>query len=1062
MLPLQLYGMVLSMRTIIKKIWHSEIFKFLLGIVLMLVVSALIAFNALLLWVATGPRSLDAVTPYIESALSDTDGNFNVKIGETRLIWDGWRHPVDIRLKDVSVLTGEGKTFTVFPEIELGIDVLYLPLGRIMPTSLVITSPTMNIVQNDDHSFGFGFKQENEETTTVPLPAVLAPLLSQSDDSNFRRLHTVIIKDAGVNVLNSRQKVFFNAHDFNLVFNRNRRGAVKVGCIASIDYEDNSSVIRSEFSLKPNQPTIDGLLEFSEVKPDILAGLFTSNPEWKSFAVPVSGKVSMALDTGGTLQSFEFAIRGSKGSIASDKLVAPLPVNSLDITGAVGNGLSEIRLDALNADIDGMQLSASGRAKFFDSTSEPDSSPEISANILLKDIPVGKVKMLWPPSLSPMTREWVTENITEGIVVQDQVIIDLKKGDLKKPVLPKESIDATIDAEGLKIRYLPEHPQATNVKSKIHIDGVSLAADIESADFLEKTKLSNGHVTIDDLNVDNPYINVELHAEAPARDMVHFLGLPRLKHSGHLGLDEGNITGNVNGEAKVGFNFFAPKGQKAEDVISYAVKAEIENISQKDFLHKFDVVNANGTVNVDNSGVEFTGSGEVNGAKANNSKVRYLFKPEKGVDTFLEFTASIAAENLKRFGYPEFPFLKGNLDASAKVKLGNNLEQTDANINLTGADINFDKIAWKKPVGEPVKLAITTEKKDGVLKINSFNISGSKVAAKGSATLANNYSDFTDIHLSEFTLGNNDIANLSYEQKDDITNLNIRADSLDLTNIMEKNSDGFSFQNFPPVKLKADIGKLIIGNERIVSNFNGEISCDKTICNSADLTGKSGDGKAFSIKIFNDARQERKIAVRADDAGSFLHDFGILDGMNGGGLVLYGIYQENGSGSTLNAKLTISEHTIKNAPILGKILALASLTGLIDTLQGNGIRFKALNIPFTLHNDVATLEKGKTYGSAIGITVDGTITFPKKILDLQGTVVPSYTLNNFFGKVPLLGEMLTGGDGQGVFAARYSIKGPESKADVSVNPLSILTPGFLRGLFDIFDDQKEEGQNTGN
>ena len=93
------------------------------------------------------------------------------------------------------------------------------------------------------------------------------------------------------------------------------------------------------------------------------------------------------------------------------------------------------------------------------------------------------------------------------------------------------------------------------------------------------------------------------------------------------------------------------------------------------------------------------------------------------------------------------------------------------------------------------------------------------------------------------------------------------------------------------------------------------------------------------------------------------------------------------------------------------------------------------------------------------MTVDGTITFPEKTLDLEGTVVPAYTLNNVLGNVPILGDMLVGGEGQGVFAARYSVKGTEQNAKVGVNPLSILTPGFLRDLFDIFDKPKKTAPN---
>jgi hypothetical protein len=113
-------------------------------------------------------------------------------------------------------------------------------------------------------------------------------------------------------------------------------------------------------------------------------------------------------------------------------------------------------------------------------------------------------------------------------------------------------------------------------------------------------------------------------------------------------------------------------------------------------------------------------------------------------------------------------------------------------------------------------------------------------------------------------------------------------------------------------------------------------------------------------------------------------------------------------------------------------------------------------MPFTLKDDAVTIEEAKTIGAARGLTASGTITFPKNRLDINGTVVPSYTLNTVVDKVPLLGSILTGGKGEGVFAARYSVKGSQQDRDVSVNPLSMLTPGFLRGLFDILDEPKKK------
>jgi hypothetical protein len=42
--------------------------------------------------------------------------------------------------------------------------------------------------------------------------------------------------------------------------------------------------------------------------------------------------------------------------------------------------------------------------------------------------------------------------------------------------------------------------------------------------------------------------------------------------------------------------------------------------------------------------------------------------------------------------------------------------------------------------------------------------------------------------------------------------------------------------------------------------------------------------------------------------------------------------------------------------------------------------------------------------------------------------------------------LLLGGEGQGLFAANYRVAGSAADPQVSVNPLSALTPGFLRRL----------------
>ena len=89
------------------------------------------------------------------------------------------------------------------------------------------------------------------------------------------------------------------------------------------------------------------------------------------------------------------------------------------------------------------------------------------------------------------------------------------------------------------------------------------------------------------------------------------------------------------------------------------------------------------------------------------------------------------------------------------------------------------------------------------------------------------------------------------------------------------------------------------------------------------------------------------------------------------------------------------------------------------------------------------------HGPAVGITMQGDYDIGAGNVDIGGTVIPAYTLNSFFGKIPIVGRILSGRRGEGILGIGYRVSGESGKANVLVNPLSILTPGFLRRVFEI-------------
>lgn len=1037
----------------------SKTARFLFSFSLVCLIVGMLAFNALVIWVATGPRTLEKLSPYIEKSLTPPDGRFTVHIGRTLLLWDGWKHPIDIRLGDVVVKTREGRTFSSFPEVKIGLDIPSLILGKVMLRSLVVDKPVIRLFQDENFAVSFGPQDESAELQPpaaeerLPVLSLLAPLVSSDGDSPLRKLRSVRIGNAYVKVIGQGKGVFFEATDVNL---RVRRAGDTLEMLADarVRYEEYQSSLQTRFLIDRDQPVYDGYLEFKGVEPQSLLRLFTGRNDLDPLRIALSGTSHLVISSAGEVERMQFSVEGGDGELTIEKLPKLNRLDWLHAEGQMSRGFSEIQFNKLQANIGGAIAQAQGQLSLIEG-----GDMALQGTLSAKDIPASMVDVLWPQGVSPMSREWVTTNISGGKVSQLDAKADIKPGDLQKPLLPKEAVDVSMAIEKVDIRYLAEHPEVKNLSGLIRIDGVTLDAAVESAEYMSGTKLSSGRVLIEDLNADNPYIKVSLAADSPAKDLARFLGLPRLRHAGHLNIDEKQIEGSAKGTASVGFSFFAPRGEDGKPLgeapIDYEVKAQVSGVGQPGFMNKFDLRNVAGDLSVDKSGVVFSGGGEVNGAKINASTVKYLFQPEKGYDTFIEVKASAPVESLPRFGYPALSFASGDLGIDASAKLGPEMETAAADIDLAQASVNLASLKWVKPLKEPAAFSLSVEKKKGVASIPSFHLKGREVDVKGSASLSADMKDIAAIDARDIRFGATKLQKISYSRNAaGGYAVDVQGEKLDLGDYFsQEGGEGFSFEAFPAVEFKADISQLVLSPEGQIANFKGDVSCSASLCERAALSGVAVE--PFNIRILRSPKGTRQFSLHAQDAGGFLKAIGLFGGMEGGDLSITGNYGDAKSAG-LRGRIDINRHVIKDAPVLAKILSLASLTGFFDTLQGKGIAFDKLSGRFSLANDVIRLDDVRTHGSAMGMTVEGTITMPRTLLDLQGTIVPSYTLNSALSDVPLVGGLLTGGKGEGVFAARYSVKGDDKNPDVSVNPLSILTPGFLRGLFDIGSSKKSD------
>ena len=125
--------------------------------------------------------------------------------------------------------------------------------------------------------------------------------------------------------------------------------------------------------------------------------------------------------------------------------------------------------------------------------------------------------------------------------------------------------------------------------------------------------------------------------------------------------------------------------------------------------------------------------------------------------------------------------------------------------------------------------------------------------------------------------------------------------------------------------------------------------------------------------------------------------------------------------------------------VLAEMLNLISVVGLLEQLNGPGLLFAEADGSFVLTPEQVTVQKGSATGASLGVSMDGTYQLGTGALDLQGVVSPIYMLNGIGAIISKRGE--------GVLGFNYSLTGTAAAPAISVNPLSIFTPGMFRDIF---------------
>ncbi|HEV2562293.1 MAG TPA: AsmA-like C-terminal domain-containing protein, partial [Rhizomicrobium sp.] len=196
----------------------------------------------------------------------------------------------------------------------------------------------------------------------------------------------------------------------------------------------------------------------------------------------------------------------------------------------------------------------------------------------------------------------------------------------------------------------------------------------------------------------------------------------------------------------------------------------------------------------------------------------------------------------------------------------------------------------------------------------------------------------------------------------------------------------------------------------------------------------------------------RQIKFNTNDAGQLIKGMFGLTSIHGGNMdVAVQLSPPPGKNATpidYTGSIVIRDFKVTNQPFLARLFSAASIIGFVDLLRGQGISVDRLQVPFTMHGGVLDIHDARATGPSLGITADGYLDRRSNQIALEGALAPLSTINSVLGAIPLVGDVLVSKKGEGVIGMSYAVNGDADEPKISVNPLSVLTPGIFRRIFE--------------
>ena len=1089
---------------------RSGLAKFALGLGAVVVTLALAAAAVGFVVISRGPIPLDALRPAIADNLqSRLAPGYQVTLGPISLS----RGPNGLGLgfRGLKLRDPQGRAVVDAPGGRIGLDALALLAGSVKVRSLVLDG--LQIALRIGADGGLSLSAGPEGAAPITLPAAQGPValdagglvagIAQAMAGADQPLDHVAILDGRLTVQNEGRVAPAVYDNLRLTFDRFGSAATaglsaegpsgawsfdvraEAGDTRRLSVEAHTLSLDDVLHLQPHPPAFNfdapisfafsanaargGELTAFEGSFSLGAGKF--DPHDPDGAPPIAideATGQLALDSQGRFALDKVEILAGATHVRFGGVVTPptgsdpdwrASLKSRDILFAAG------RANETPAKLDDVSLEAhyDPAAQTFQTDSFTAKGPRLSGEfgVRLHLAPAGpELKLdiagrgqlldalrLWPVYVNNDARKWCFENLKGGEIASGFLKIDWDAAAfatvLAKQAAPDSSVNGHFQLHNVAVDLLPGLPTATGLDPVGDITGrhFKVTAPQGVMEPGQGRRLNGADLFF---SVPDTAPAARVPAEAGARltgtadSLAELLTLDALKRYAGVPLDPSTIKGQFQGDLKIDITL--GKGVQPEEQ-KFHVNGTLANLAIDKFLGPQKLEQGAIEFSADRGVIKLGGTGQVFGAPARLD----LVKTGQEIGT-LTVAGTLDDAVRAKMGFNNGPKLRGPVGYKLKAPLDRS--GADVEVDLTRASVDsFGGPPWKA-AGKTGKATFQIKPGTDGVAINALSVDAGALSAKGAASFSADGA-MKSLHLSSLRMSPGDDLKLDLDGGDK-PKLTLRGATLDARSFVKGITGGEGERDAHDLDIDVKVSQAQGFNKEQIGNFEFSGTRRNGAFAALDVRGKLGGG-AFSAR----GGDTTGIVVRAEDAGALARFLDVYGKLEGGSIDLSVRQTADGARGTA----TIRKFHIRGEPALKRLEEAAPASQSASrnfNPQGGAdadapMKFEKLVASFVRTSGRLDVKDGVIANASYGLTTQGFIDFAHEKMDLNGVFVPLYGVNNALGAIPLFGTLLTGGQNEGMFAINYRASGPISGPSVNINPLSGMTPGFLRKMFGVID-----------